>query len=179
MTNKISKEQYYWDIARTVAKKSTCLCVEIGCVIVKSDSLAATGYTGSPRKTKDCIDLGYCIRRKNNIPSGEGYHMCRSVHAEANCDTNAARTGTSILDGDMYLFVGQKTENGIVLAKAYPCLMCKKMIINAGIIRFIGNNPDGSLSVYNVADWIKDWQDLEDLTKDKELYQINYKKEKE
>ncbi len=173
---KITKDEYYLNIAKTVAEKSTCLNVEIGCVIEKSDQIIATGYVGAPRKTKDCIDLGYCIRRQRNIPSGTGYEICRSVHGEMNGLINAARAGVSVLDSNMYVYAGKRLENGgLENVKAYPCLLCKKMIINAGIFRFIGNNPEGGYTVYNVSDWIKDWQELDDLTQDKELYKVTYK----
>jgi dCMP deaminase len=182
MVKKITKDEYYLNIAKTVAEKCTCLNVEIGCVIEKADQIIATGYVGAPRKTKDCIDLGFCIRRKNNIESGRGYEMCRSVHAEMNAIINAARAGVSLLDGNMYVYAGKRTEStsggGLEAIKAYPCLLCKKMIINAGIRRFIGNNPDNSITVYSVLDWVKDWQELDDLTKDKEIYKVEYGRSK-
>ena len=108
---KLTKDQYYLNIAKTVAEKSTCLNVEIGCVIEKADQIIATGYVGAPRKTKDCVDLGFCIRRKNNIESGRGYEMCRSVHAEMNALINAARAGVSVLDGNMYVYAGKRTDS--------------------------------------------------------------------
>lgn len=172
--SKITKDQYYLNIARTVAEKSTCLNVEIGCVIEKADQIIATGYVGAPRKTKDCVDLGFCIRRKNKIESGRGYEMCRSVHAEMNAIINAARAGVSLLNGSMYVFAGKRTASGLEAIKAYPCLLCKKMIINAGIYKFVGNTGDGSLTIYSVSDWVKDWQELDDLTQDKEMYKVVY-----
>ncbi|MFH1254887.1 MAG: dCMP deaminase family protein [bacterium] len=175
MIHKINKDSYYLNIARTVAEKSNCLCVAFGCVIVKDDQIISTGYVGAPRKTKDCIELGFCIRRKNNIESGKGYEMCRSVHAEMNAIINAGRSGVSLLNGDMYLHTSKRSENGLIPIKSYPCLICKKMIINAGINRFIGNNENNELSIYTIADWVKDWQDLEDITQDKDRYKCEYK----
>ncbi len=172
---KIDKDSYYLNIARAVAEKSNCRVVAFGCLIVKDDQIISTGYTGSPRKTKDCIDLGFCIRRRNNIESGRGYEICRSVHAEMNAIINAARSGVSLLNGDMYMHTSRKDEDGLTPTKAYPCLLCKKMIINAGLKRFIGSNPDGTFSVYQVEDWVRDWQDLEDLTQDREQYKTEYK----
>ena len=101
MTKKIKKDDYYLKIAEAVSTKCTCLMVNFGCIIVKDDQIISTGYVGAPRKTMDCIELGYCIRRKKNIESGKGYEMCRSVHAEMNAIINAARAGVSLLDGDM------------------------------------------------------------------------------
>jgi len=174
MKSKMPKDEYYLKIAETVAIKSTCLSVSFGCIIVKSDQIISTGYVGSPRKTMDCIELGYCIRRKNNVKSGTGYEMCRSVHSEMNAIINAARSGTSLLDGDMYLFTAKRDGESLVKINAYPCLLCKKMIINAGINRFIGNDIQGKPVIYMVSDWIKDWQQLEDITQDKEQYYIDY-----
>lgn len=176
MQKKISKDEYYMNIAKSVGAKCNCLMVGHGCIIVRDDQIISTGYVGAPRKTKDCIELGYCIRRKNNIESGKGYEMCRSVHAEMNAIINAARAGVSLLGGDMYFYGGKKNEETIVPVASYPCLLCKKMIINAGIKRFVGNNPDGTISTYNIDDWVKDWKEADDITKDKEKYNVNYDK---
>lgn len=172
---RISKENYYLKIAESVSVRGTCLCAVGGCVIVKNDQIVATGYIGAPRKTKDCLDLGFCIRRQKNVASGTGYEMCRSVHAEMNAIINSARAGVSLLEGDLYLFFGRKEADGkITPVKAFPCLLCKKMIINAGIKNFIGNNEKGILKKYQIADWVNDWQKSEDITLDKEKYKIDY-----
>lgn len=172
-----NRDEYYLDIARTVAERGTCRCISFGCIIVKDDQIISTGYVGAPRKTKDCIELGYCIRRKKNIPSGTGYEMCRSVHAEMNAIINSARAGVSLLGGDLYLHTSKREDDGTLsLVKAYPCLLCKKMIINSGIKRFIGNNKEGKVLIYDIDDWIKDWQEIEDITLSKEQYKTDYKK---
>jgi dCMP deaminase len=176
MFKKLTKEEYYLGIAKAVAMKSNCRNVAFGALIVRDDQIISTGYVGSPRKTKDCIDLGFCIRRENNIESGRGYEMCRSVHSEMNCIINAARAGVSLLDGTMYLYTAKREESGLVEVKAYPCLLCKKMIINAGLKKFIGNNPDGSISTYIVDDWVREWQVMDDITKDPEQYKVEYSK---
>lgn len=170
----ITKDSYYMGIAEAVAEKSNCLCVSFGCVIVKDDQIISTGYVGAPRKTKSCIDLNFCIRRERNVKSGEGYEMCRSVHAEMNAIVNAGRAGVSFLNGTMYLHTSKKENNRLIPIKSYPCLICKKMIINAGIKKFIGNNQDGSLSIYRVSDWVKHWQSLNDITYDKDKYECKY-----
>jgi len=178
MPKKIDKDNYYMKIAEAVAIKSNCLCAVFGCIIVRDDQIISTGYVGAPRKTKDCIDLGFCIRRKNKVKSGTGYEMCRSVHAEMNAIINAARAGVSLLGGDMFLYTAKRTKDDkLVPVKAYPCLLCKKMIINAGLNRFIGNNEDESLSTYFIQDWVKNWQEIEDISKDKEQYRVDYDKE--
>lgn len=174
---KLDKDTYYLNIAKAVALKSNCLCVFHGCIIVKNDQIISTGYVGAPRKTKDCLDLGFCIRRRNNIKSGTGYEMCRSVHAEMNAIINAARAGVSLLEGDMYLYTAKRESDGSAkTSKSYPCLLCKKMIINAGIKRLIAQDEDGSLIFYNVADWVKHWQEIEDIRQDPDKYEINYEK---
>ena len=175
---RLSKDEYYLNIAREVSLRSTCLMISFGCLIVKDDQIISTGYVGAPRKTKDCLDLGFCIRRKNNIESGKGYEMCRSVHAEMNAIINAARAGVSLLGGDMYLYTAKNEENGYSPVSAYPCLLCKKMIINAGIRNFIGNDKDGGISRYKVEDWVADWKKLDDITKDVKQYKVNYSKKK-
>ncbi len=176
MMKKIDKDNYYMKIAEAVAIKSTCRCVTFGCIIVKNDQIISTGYVGAPRKTKDCLDLGFCIRRKKNIKPGTGYEMCRSVHAEMNAIINAARSGVSLLGGDIFIFTANRIgDDKIVPIKAYPCLLCKKMIINAGLKRVVGNNEDGSLSVYLVKNWVKNWKKIGDISKGKEQYKNNYK----
>lgn len=174
---KINKDEYYLNIARAIALKSNCLCIAYGCLIVKNDAIISAGYVGAPRKTMDCIELGYCIRRKNNIPSGTGYEMCRSVHAEMNAIINAARAGVSLLDGDMYLFTMKRGDNNdFELVDAYPCLLCKKMIINAGIKTFIGNTKEGKVKKFLIKDWVKDWKKIEDIRSGKDVYKVDYKK---
>jgi len=174
MIKKIPKDEYYLKIAEAVAVKSNCLSVAFGCIIVKDDQIISTGYVGAPRKTMDCMELGYCIRRKRQVKSGTGYEMCRSVHSEMNAIINAARAGVSLLGGDMFLFTAKREGDGLVKVNAYPCILCKKMIINAGINRFIGNDADGNLKIYQISDWVKDWQTLEDLTGDKDQYSTDY-----
>ena len=88
---RVSKINYYLDIAQTVAKRSTCLRKHYGAIIVKDDSIVSTGYNGAPRGRKNCSDLNYCMRDKLNIPRGERYEMCRSIHAEANAIISASR----------------------------------------------------------------------------------------
>jgi dCMP deaminase len=175
---RLTKEQYYLNIAREVSLRSTCLMISFGCIIVKNDQIISTGYVGAPRKTKDCLDLGYCIRRKNNVESGKGYEMCRSVHAEMNAIINAARAGVSLLGGDIYLYTAKKEQDGYVPVDAYPCLLCKKMIINSGIKNFIGNDAKGKICKYKIEDWINDWKKLDDITKDAKQYKVNYSKRK-
>ena len=92
--NRVDKENYYLDIAQTVLERSTCLRRCYGAIIVKNDEIVSTGYNGAPRGRKNCIGLGYCTRDALQVPSGERYELCRSVHAEANAIISAARRDT-------------------------------------------------------------------------------------
>ena len=87
--NRISKENYYLDIAESVLERSTCLRRMYGAIIVKNDEIISTGYNGAPRGRKNCSELGFCARQKLNIKSGEKYELCRSVHAEQNAIISA------------------------------------------------------------------------------------------
>lgn len=171
---RLDKNEYYLNIAKSVSLRGTCLCVYGGAIIVRGDQIVSTGYVGAPRKTKDCLDLGFCIRRRKNVKSGTGYEMCRSVHAEMNAVINAARAGVSLYGGDIYLYFGKRNGADIIPVKSYPCLLCKKMIINSGIKNFIGNDENGRVLSYKVEDWIKNWQEIEDITKDPEKYEVNH-----
>lgn len=151
-----SKDQYYLGIANEVAKRGTCFRLRGGAIIVKDDQIISTGYIGAPRGTKDCYERGYCLRDKLRIPHGTQYEICRSVHCEANAIINAARAGVSLLGGVMYIY----EENGKTGEKvdALPCYMCKKMMINAGLSKAIGNTKDGDLKVFHVEDWVSEWK---------------------
>ena len=167
MNYRPSKERYYLDIARQVAQRSTCRRRKFGSVIVRDDQIVATGYVGAPRKTKDCFERGYCLREKLNIPHGQNYELCRSVHSEMNAIINAARAGVSILGGDIYIWGTDEKGNPI---NTFPCFLCKKMIINAGLKRVICSQENGDYKIYNVSDWVKEWQE-KDLIDDQEKYQ--------
>jgi len=170
---KISKDQYYLKIAKEIAERSTCFRAKNGSIIVKDDQIIATGYIGAPRKTKDCIERGDCLRDKLKIPHGERYELCRSVHAEQNAIINAARAGVSLLGGTLYLH--SRDRNGNTVA-TYPCYFCKRMVINAGIERVIcSGEQDKEMRIFNVQDWINDWRE-KDIVDDE--YKYGFKDEK-
>ena len=150
---KISKENYYLDIAQTVSERSTCLRRRFGAIIVKNDSIIATGYNGAPRGRKNCDDLGYCFREKLGIPRGERYEMCRSVHAEANAIIAAPRE--QMLGSTLYM-VCTSPVDGAVMPGTTSCMMCKKLAINAGIERLVVRDDAENFRVINVSDWIED-----------------------
>ncbi len=161
-----SKERYYLNIAKEVAQRSTCYRVKIGAIIVRNDVIVSTGYVGAPRKTKDCFERGFCLRDKLKIPHGQRYELCRSVHSEMNCLINAARSGSSVLGGDMYIWGCDRNGN---LIDAFPCFICKKMIINAGLKRVICSSRNGEIKIFNVEEWVKEWQE-KDIVDDKHQY---------
>ncbi len=167
MFERPSKDEYYLNIAREVSRRSTCLKVAIGAIIVRDDQIIATGYVGAPRKTKSSIEHGFCLRQKLGIPSGTQYELCRSVHAEQNAIINAARAGVSLLNGDMFIY-GEKRDNGAVI-NAFPCFICKKMIINAGLRRIVSSTEDGKFMIFYVDEWVREWQES-DIIEDKYKY---------
>jgi dCMP deaminase len=166
--NRIPKDEYYMNIAREVARRSTCFRVRHGAIIVRDDQIISTGYNGAPRKTRDCLERGSCLRNDLGIPSGQRYEICRSVHAEQNAIINAARAGVSLFGGSVYLYSERFDGEGKVnVIDAYPCFICKKMIVNSGLEKMTCSGQDGSFKEYNISDWIKDWQEndlLDDIS---------------
>jgi len=124
------KDNYYLDIAESVLQRGTCLRRNYGALIVKNDSIIATGYTGAPRGRQNCIDLNTCRRSTLGVPRGERYELCRSVHAEANAIISSSYQ--EMLGSTLYL-VGKDVESGLLVEDANSCAMCKRLIINAGI----------------------------------------------
>jgi len=171
--NKPDWHNYFLDIAKHISKRSNCLCVNISSIIVKDNIIVSTGYVGAPRGTKDCYQRGYCIRRKLNIPSGQRYELCSAVHAEQNAIINAAREGIKILDSTMYIYGERNYQNIVKPLDAFPCFICKKMIINAGIRKVVSSTKDGSYKIFDVKDWVEDWKKHE-IIDDKEKYNTKY-----
>lgn len=153
MSDRPDKVDYYLNIAKEVSRRSTCLRRRFGAVILKDDQIISTGYVGAPRGVPNCVDLGKCLREELNVPPGERYELCRSVHAEANAIINAARSGVSLLGGTLYLY-GENVKDDSI-AEARPCKMCKRMIINAGLKEVVVKTPGGE-KAYKINDWIKE-----------------------
>jgi dCMP deaminase len=122
-TRRPSWEEYFMDITHLVAKRSTCLRRQVGAVLVKDKKVLATGYNGSPSGLEHCLDIG-CLREKLRIPSGERHELCRGLHAEQNAIIQAAYHGVQIRGATLY-------------CTNHPCIICSKMIINAGIQKII------------------------------------------
>jgi len=146
------KINYYLDIAEAVCARSTCMRRKFGAIIVKNDEIISTGYAGAPRGRKNCTELGYCFREKMNIPRGERYEKCRSVHSEANAIISASRR--DMIGATLYL-VGKDATTGELVKDANCCAMCKRMVINAGIEKVIVRDTKEDYRIIDVADWIE------------------------
>ena len=124
MDSRPSWDEYFMEMAELTARRSTCLRRHVGAVIVKDKHIIATGYNGAPRKVPHCQEKGGCLRQQLNVPSGQRHELCRAVHAEQNAIIQAATLGQSI-------------EGGTIYVTNQPCVVCAKMIINAGIERIV------------------------------------------
>lgn len=136
-------DEYFMEMAQLVSTRSTCLRRRVGAVIVKDKRVLSTGYNGSPKGTKHCEDLG-CIREQMNIPSGTRHELCRGVHAEQNAVVQAAYFGVSVNGATIY-------------TTTFPCSMCAKILINAGIKEIVYNEgyiDDLSKTLLNETDVI-------------------------
>ncbi|NLC67959.1 MAG: cytidine deaminase [Clostridiaceae bacterium] len=123
-------EEYFMEIVELIKTRSTCLRRQVGALIVKDKRILATGYNGAPMGCKHCTQVG-CLRQQLGIPSGERHELCRGIHAEQNAIIQAAYSGVSVKGGTLYV-------------TTQPCILCAKMIVNAGIrkIIFKGDYPD-------------------------------------
>ena len=152
------KVNYYLDLAETVAQRSTCLRRRYGAVIVKNDEVISTGYVGAPRGRANCSDLGYCLRTQLNVPRGERYELCRSVHAEANAIISASRR--DMLGSTLYL-AGQEVPTGEYIQNATCCSMCKRMVINAGIETVVVRDDKDHYRIIPVSSWVEEDESLQ------------------
>ncbi len=119
-----SWDEYFMQMAELTAQRSTCLRRKVGAVIIKDKHIIATGYNGAPKGVPHCSELGGCERERLNVPSGQRHELCRAIHAEQNAIIQAATLGQSIEGGSIYI-------------THHPCVICAKMIINAGIKRIV------------------------------------------
>lgn len=133
-----SKNEYYMEIAKAVSMRSTCLRRRYGAVIVKDDEIISTGYNGAPRGEQNCSDTGVCYRMQNNVPHGERYEACKSVHAEMNAIISAKRS--EMIGATLYLYGYDVVEDKEI--KAIPCDICSRLIKNAGIERVVSSNNE-------------------------------------
>lgn len=126
-----SWDEYFMEIAEIVKSRSTCMRRQVGAVIVKDNRIITTGYNGAPSGLTHCTEMGGCERQRLGIPSGERHELCRALHAEQNAIIQAAKVGVS-------------TEGAAIYVTVQPCVICAKMLINAGIVRIVhrGDYPD-------------------------------------
>ena len=157
---RISKENYYLNMAETALERSTCLRRKWGAVLVKNDEIISTGYNGAPRGRKNCDELGYCIREKLNIPRGERYELCRSVHAEQNAIISAPRK--NMIDATLYM-VGKHADTGEYVENAMSCSMCKRVIINSGISKIVIRDTKTKFREILVQDLIDNDESIEGI----------------
>lgn len=151
MNGRPGKEEYYLNIAREVCRRGTCLRRQYGAVIVKDDAIVSTGYAGAPRGVANCVDLGVCMREELSIPAGQRYELCRSVHAEMNAVIHASRAQT--LGAIMYL-AGIEVKTGQPVARPEPCLLCRRVIINAGIAKVVVQPKGQGIQYLDPQEWI-------------------------
>ena len=137
--SRISKDEYYLNIAKVVSERGTCLRRNYGAIIVKNDEIISTGYTGAPRGEPNCCDINQCERQKLNIPSGERYELCKSVHAEQNAIISASRR--DMIGSTLYLY-GYDKETNKEIDNPLPCTICKRLIKNAGITKVINKKGE-------------------------------------
>ena len=154
--SRIDKENYYLDIAQAALERSTCLRRRYGAIIVQNDEIISTGYNGAPRGRINCADLAYCAREALNVPSGERYELCRSVHAEANAIISAARR--EMLGATLYMAC-RDPKTGELVPHSTSCSMCRRLMINAGIARLVVRDTP---TEYRVVDIQKEWVDQDD-----------------
>ena len=130
MGDRPSYDEYFMEMARVVSKRSTCMRRKVGAILVKDKHILSTGYNGAPKGLKHCSEEG-CLREKLNVPPGERHELCRGLHAEQNAIIQAAVFGVSI-------------KNSVLYSTNTPCIVCLKMLINAGVneIIFSGEYPD-------------------------------------
>lgn len=152
------KINYYLDLAETVSMRSTCLRRRYGAVIVKNDEVISTGYVGAPRGRKNCTDTGRCIRQELNIPRGERYELCRSVHAEMNAIISASRD--KMIGSSMYL-AGRDVETGKYISNSNSCSLCKRVMINAGIEKVYIRDSENEYRMVLVQEWVDNDESLD------------------
>ena len=152
-------EKYMKEALKEAQKAYKKLEVPVGAIIVKDDSIISTGYNGSPRGTKNCIDLNECRREKLNIPRGQCYEMCRSIHAEQNCIINAKRS--DMIGSTLYLY-GMNANDESLIENLDSCQLCKKMIINAGIEKVVFPETKNKYKIIDTKSWVDNDETLTD-----------------
>jgi len=143
-------DEYFINIAKAVSARATCLRRKYGAVITKDNIIVSTGYNGAPAGMKDCIEVGKCTRKELQVPHGERYELCHSVHAEANAIIRASVD--ELRDATIYIS-GEDSGSGECLSE--PCMMCKRMILNARIKKVVYSDGNGTHHVIKPKEWLK------------------------
>lgn len=141
-----SWNEYFLDIAKMVGKRATCLRRRYGAIIVKDNIIISTGYNGAPRGEANCIDTGICERERLHIPKGQNYELCVAVHAEQNAIINADPIK---MRGATIYIAGYNADDS--LASGKPCLLCRRMIVNAMIKDVVYLETDGTIQCVNCS----------------------------
>jgi len=143
-------DEYFIAIAKAVSARATCLRRRYGAVITKDNIIVSTGYNGAAAGIKDCLEVGKCTRTELQIPHGERYELCHSVHAEANAIVRASmdelRESTIYISGE---------DGNAAECQSEPCMMCKRMILNARILKVVYSDGNGGYCSINPKKWLK------------------------
>ncbi|MFC2174454.1 cytidine/deoxycytidylate deaminase family protein [archaeon] len=154
MYSRPSRDEYYLEIAKSIGSRSPCMRKKFGAIIVKNDTIVSTGYNGPPRGGVNCFDIG-CVREELDMEHYAAYDAtCPAVHAEENCIVNAARNGTKVFGGVLYIQGVSPTDNSLVESR--PCHRCRRALINAGVDEVVTRDTGGKVIKYNVVDWTKE-----------------------
>jgi len=143
-------DEYFIGIAKAVSTRATCLRRKYGAVITKDNIIVSTGYNGAPAGMKDCLEVGKCTRKELEIPHGERYELCHSVHAEANA---IIRASVDELRGATIYIAG--ADDGNMECLSEPCMMCKRLILNARINRVVYSDGGEGFKIINPKTWLK------------------------
>jgi dCMP deaminase len=142
-------DEYFIGIAKAVATRATCLRRQYGSVITKDNIIVSTGYNGAPRGMKDCLEVGKCTRKELQIPHGERYELCHSVHAEANAIIRASVDELK----DATIYISGTDEKGRE-CNSEPCMMCKRMILNSRIAKVVYSDGNSGFSIVDPRKWL-------------------------
>ncbi|MEW6001409.1 MAG: deaminase [Nitrospirota bacterium] len=142
--------EYFIGIAKAVAARATCLRRKYGAVITKDNIIVSTGYNGAPAGMKDCLEMNKCTRKELQIPHGERYELCHSVHAEANA---IIRASVDELRGSTIYIAGVDYKNNE--CNSEPCMMCKRMILNSRVARVVYSDGNRGFLIVDPKKWLK------------------------
>ena len=143
-------DAYFINIAKAVSARATCFRRRYGAVVTKDNIIVSTGYNGAPAGMKDCLEVGKCTRKELQIPHGERYELCHSVHAEANAIIRASVD--ELKDATIYI---SGEDSGLGECHSEPCMMCKRMILNARIKKVVFSDGNGKFHIIKPKDWLK------------------------